>query len=253
MGGSSDSSEDYYEMIDIRHEHQLTGTNVTIATCTLEQYTQIPCWAFNRKLDHARVIELRKAIRESGFVQGSSSIARCDDRYYIVDGQHRQAAIKQLIGKTLDADQELALIIYDVDDDEEIIDLFVKVNNTKPLDPKDTPNSIIIKVVKKLGADFKTAIVFDKVRTVYPYILAKELQERLSNINLDGISEKRLYTEIRNLNRLYENRCKKDNINIPNMRNNKKSIEKARSTGFYLGLNEKWSWIEALDKRLRRT
>lgn len=76
--------------------------------------------------------------------------------------------------------------VYDVEDDADIVDLFRQVNNTKPLSPKDTPNSIIMAVVKRLGKDYNPAIVFDKTRTVYPYILAKEFQERLSNIDLDG-------------------------------------------------------------------
>ena len=114
----------------------------------------------------------------------------------------------------------------------------------------DTPNTVVMSVVSQLGGDFGDAIHFDKNKTVYPYIIAKNLQEKLRSICLDDITIDMLYKEIIKLNVKYS----RMHINkIPGIRNRvtKGSVAKARRSGFYLGLDTKWFWIVELEENLQ--
>ena len=229
--------------------------NVMLATMDIDDFINIPCWAYNRKLDKKRVKELCNGILATGGVCGVFTIVYQNFEYYLIDGQHRQQALIKAIEEDTISEESIVnmpimALIYNVKTDYEIVQLFTKVNNTKPLTPKDTPDSMIISVVNKLGEDYKGAIHFDKNRTTYPYILAKDLQERVRSICLDDVSNNKLYTSIRKLNRTY---YKLPIRKIPNIRSklSKAAVKKAVSSGFYLGLDEKWSWIEELEEILQ--
>ena len=94
MGGSSDvddCADDMYQSFDenedeynIVERYRSTGSSMYIASCRFEEYVNIPCWAFNRRLDIKRVNKLYKEIVETGFVCGVSTIARCDIHWQIL-------------------------------------------------------------------------------------------------------------------------------------------------------------------------
>ena len=245
------SSEELYSSSDDNNnettmEIYYQDGNTICGRMSMENFVDVPCWAFNRPLDRKRVRELRTEILKTKCVYGVFIIARCNEEDYLIDGQHRQQALVESWGKDCNLDIPILVLIYQVDDEADMIELFKKVNNTKPLDPKETPNSTMMTTVKRLGEDYKDAIRFDKNKTVYPYVLAKTLQERLRSINLDDVTSDMLYTAIRKINKKYSNiRIK----SIPNVRQRltKATVAKAIRSGFYLGLDEKWSWIEELE------
>jgi len=243
----TDDDEELYTDDDMEVETLYVYGNTTFGKMTVENFINVPCWAFNRPLDRKRVRELYKGIMCSKFVHGVFTIASHEDKMYLIDGQHRQQALIKACESEECLDLPIMVIIYYVDNEAEIVDLFKQVNNTKPLDPKETPDSVIMTIVKRLGIDYPDAIHFDKNKTVYPYVLAKD---RLRNICLEDITNKKLFTAIRKLNNQY---AKKPVKTIPNVRARltKGAVDKAKKSGFYLGLDEKWSWIEELEDKLQ--
>jgi hypothetical protein len=223
---------------------------MTIVKMTAGEFINIPCWAYNRPLDKSRVVELKNAIITRGTIYGIFTLVSQNNQLYIIDGQHRHQALMKAIEKDCcHTDIPIICVIYDVVEDSEIIDLFKKVNNTKPLDPKETPDAVIMFAIKELGKLYSNAIHFDKNKTVYPYILAKELKDKLSTIKFNNISSQELYKKIKQINNKYSRMPIK---NIPNIRTNITigAVNKARQSGFYLGLDEKWSWIDELEIEL---
>jgi hypothetical protein len=221
--------------------------NIIYGTCNVIDFiNNIECWAYNRSLDKKRVSELKQGILKTRTVHGLFTIAFMDNNYYLIDGQHRREAICQVIDKDDSITPTLLVAIYQVSSDDELIALFKAVNNSKPLSPKETPSSISIACVKMLSNDYKQAIRSKISKTIYPYVLAGDLQKHLERIILDNTTPKQLYTEVRKMNNIYLTLVQK-NKKIPNMRKGVKcSILKAERSGFYLGLDEKWSWIERL-------
>jgi len=244
-----DSDDDVYIP---KYDILWTRGNNTFATIKINDFIRIPCWAYNRHLDYLRVKQLEKGILESQYVHGIFTIARKEDKMYIIDGQHRHRALQNLYENKDNisvADIPIIISIYDLNNDAEIVELFKKVNNTKPLDPKETPDAVIINVVNELGKQYPKAIHFDRNKTVYPYILAKELQEKIRTINIENITTDMLLKEIRKLNFKWSTISP---TKIPNVKTplTQGAVNKARTSGFYLGLDTKFSWVEALEENL---
>lgn len=229
--------------------------NVSIGTISCTDLINIPCWAYNRRLDTKRVLDIEKSIRQSKFVYGTLSICELDEKYYLIDGQHRQKAIEKLIGKGIKLN-ECLLYIHKVNNEDDIYNLFKIVNDTKPLDPKETPSIIISKAVDKLAKDYPKAIKSDTNRTCYPYILSKELYERIKDVVLNSnnteISTSKIYTAIKKINLDYSKMKLKD---IPGIKTNltKAAFDKVNQSGFYLGLDVNWSWISIFEEELNFT
>ena len=244
---SGDEEVSVYQDVDIFY----TNAKVTYGKITTEVFINIPCWAYNRSLDRQHSRKLCTMIIKNQHIHGVVSIVNVDDKLYLIDGQHRQDAIIRAFSKNYDcSDIPIIVAIYEVENDLKAVELFKQINNSKPLTPKDTPDSIIIDVTSQLGKDYPQAIHFDKNKTVYPYLLAKDLQERLRSICLDDITSKKLLSEIRKLNLEYS-RMKLSKIPnvIPKL--TKGNAKKAQTSGFYLGLDKSWSWVTVLEERLQ--
>jgi hypothetical protein len=243
---SSDEEQERIIKVDPLYENE----TVIVAKMTAAEFINVPCWAYNRPLDTKRVIELKNNIMSSGNIYGVFTLVSQEKQLYIIDGQHRhQALIKAIDKNPAHLDITVICVIYNVVEDADIVELFKKVNNTKPLDPKETPNAVIMTAIKELSKLYPNAIHFDKNKTVYPYVLAKDLQEQLKTINLNNISSLDLVKIIKRLNNKYSHLSIKS---IPNVRSNITvgAVNKARQTGFYLGIDEKWSWIEELENQI---
>lgn len=100
------------------------------------------------------------------------------------------------------------------------------------------------------GKDHPLAIKFDKNRTIYPYILAKDLQEHLKQISLEDVTSETLYKELKRINRQY---ALTKPSQIPGVRKKltKQAVERAKSSGFFLGLDEQWHWLGLLEENLQ--
>ncbi len=252
---SSEEEEEYsdselYEedYVDLRKNMQIYSEDETRTIGKLDMdyfLDNIKIWPFNRPLKNARVNKLKLGIQNSGMLHGMFTIVEFEDDYYLIDGQHRYHALCKLREQNKLNDLLIIICIYVVASEEAIIELFKIINDTCPLDPKESPNIIVARTINRLIKDYHAAIKTTD-RTTYPYILASDLKEHLSVIVTENTTVNQLYTAIRKMNGKYS---KMRLMKIPNVRTalTKSAVSKAKTAGFYLGLDETWSWVEELE------
>ena len=254
---SQEESEEELEEQSIVYESLYNyNEDIMFVKMSVENLLKVNVWAYNRKLDPKHVFNIKKQIVKNKYIHGIFSVVYFTDfsenineqgNYYLIDGQHRYKALEQIKNKHLIKD--VIVNIYNVNSEEEIIKLFKDINNTKPLNPKETPNLKIISAIEKLEKDYPDAIK-NGDKTVYPYLLKKNIQERLKRIKFpENKTSMDIYNCLKKLNANYG----KLNINeIPNARKklSQACINKGKTSNFYLGFDDKWSWIEEIQEML---
>ena len=120
----------------------------------------IGSWSYNREIKPEVVDQLY-----SNIIDNSNNIIwiltavkeRSSNTIYLIDGQHRYEAIKKLLLNDLDfkEDRFVYIQVYLIDsiqeDDEYIIDLFIKINNHAPFNIPDFPSRQNIKIIKLIS------------------------------------------------------------------------------------------------------
>lgn len=239
---------DIFTVLDVLH----TDNYFTIGKMDLPNFLRyIENWAFNRPLKPKRVRELKGEIKAAGGRSlGFYTVGKLGNRCYLVNGQHRRAALTELFEENQDFNTTLFIELYPVNSEEEIVQLFRKVNNTEPLDPRETPNIAVMDAVNALAKEYNIAIKNSGEKSVYyPHIAMKELSERIKPLIRETTTGTQIVTLVNKLNSRYS----RMNINtIPNVRQPllAKTVEKARKSRFYLGLDEQWSWLLDFEKEI---
>ncbi len=200
-------------------------------------------WSCNRRLDNTHVALLKTQILESG-LNGIFTVATIDNRYYIVDGQHRYEALHEIYESGTQFKTKVVADIYRVRDEEEIFRLFKKANASRPLTEEDSPKLMLINVVDKLIKQYPQCIR-DVNKTIYPYITKKHIAELLLPlINKYNKTLENWIDVINSVNTQYGS-CP------VNMRTGDGMfLERAKKSGFYLGLDTKDSWIKKIEEGL---
>jgi len=249
-----ESDEEYIEsdnedvvIVDYKPLYEYND-QITFARICIDELLKIDLWAFNRPLDIKHVKEIKSQIIKTKYIHGIFCIAYLinEKKYYIIDGQHRYTALKDIKKKHLIKD--VVVNIYTVEQEQDIVQLFKDINNTKPLSPKETPNLVIVSALEKLETDYPEAIK-NGDKTVYPYLLKKDIHERLKQIDINCDANE-LYLCIKRINKLYS---KTKITEIPNVRSKitVNTVKKTKTSNFYLGLDEKWSWIEQVEELIK--
>lgn len=186
-----------------------------------------------------------KAHKRFNFL-GTINIHCCKEtnKNYLVDGQHRYYAIKELIEKHKYKNQLVTIELVNVDTLDDLRENFNLINqNTKmPKFPKDLNKSIIEKVSSKLFDDYPN-IWSSSTRPQKPNINQTYFQEGVAflfnKLNLifgRELSESELLTIILDKNKELS---KKDLSKIPHLSKLKtkdKIIDKCEKANFYLGI-----------------
>jgi hypothetical protein len=228
-------------------------------------------WPYNREIKPEVVDRLYENIKDR-----SNNITwiltavkeRSANMIYLIDGQHRYEAIKKLIENDhhYNEDKFIYIQVYLInsikDDDEYIIDLFIKLNNHSPLYMHDYPSIQNIKIIKKIIKDriLKNGISIDEKRLTanQPKIHKKTLHAKFNqynyfirNINEDVIVQNLIiinnYISLKRYEQIF------DNYGEADKQTNKNAWEKARCLNFYLGFkncNQKFL-IDNIIKNIR--
>lgn len=138
---------------------------------------QIPEW--QRFLDYDRVEELFYCIRQQmkDPVQTTIVLAELQDRFYLIDGQHRYMAYEKLYLQYR-RDINVIVNIVPVESEKEIFEVCRTINNSRPFELPDDPNTFL--VAKNI-----TEILHHKY---YPYFVSSA-NPRRPNVNADRFSQ----------------------------------------------------------------
>jgi hypothetical protein len=131
---------------------------------------EIITWDKQRSLDQDRVNEMGKFFREEyikfGYIRLRGTIILCkkidlmfpDNKYYLIDGQHRYHSLFRLLQNELIPDIKIRFDILLVKSDEEIRDEFVNINKSVPVPMHYlTPCDIINLCCDRLKSEFPYA------------------------------------------------------------------------------------------------
>lgn len=208
-------------------------------------------WSYNREVIDTVVDNLYDSINnDNNIIWVLTAIKeKTTNELYLIDGQHRYEAIKRKITEDINFTIEkfLYINIYYIDDinedDEYIIDLITKINNTAPFNIPDFPSRRNIKIINKMIKDpiFKKGIsTNDKTNSSkQPNIHRKTLHSIFNELNayikdidediiIDNLKKINKYIGLKGFKEIYskEEQTKKVNIN---------AWEKANEIKFYLG------------------
>jgi hypothetical protein len=213
----------------------------TLVTVGLETFLEtFLIWSCNRPLDRSHVALLKSQILETG-LNGVFTVATVDNQqYHIVDGQHRYVALQEIYESEVEFHGKIIADIYKVNDEGEILGLFKTANSSRPLTGLDTPKLMLINIVDALTKQYPQCIR-DVNKTIYPYVTKKRIGELL----LPLVNQYNLPLEkwIELINRVNSEFSE----SVPHIRKGDGMfMERAKKSGFYLGLDIKDSWLDSL-------
>jgi len=217
-------------------------------------------WSYNREIKPEVVEELySNIIDNTNIIWILTAVKeRSSNTIYLIDGQHRYEAIKKLLLNDLDfkEDRFVYIQVYLIDsiqeDDEYIIDLFIKINNHAPFNIPDFPSRQNIKIIKKIIKDtiLKNGIITnEKTNTAHqPRIHKKTLHTKFNQYNnfIKDINDEIIIQNLKIINNYISLKKYEEIFNNEKeaeKQTNKNAWEKAKEIKFYLGFrycNEKY-------------
>lgn len=151
----------------------------------LREFIQIDSYNHNNTLNKEHIIKLKEDFEnnKSGYITGIFSVIEFKDGCIIlIDGHHRIKALKELyLEENFDTDFMFYVAIYKLDikysqEDENVLDIFSKVNNTKPFKTDIEVTKANINITSRL-------------KSRYPKLFSKTQEEkrnRFPNLNEKG-------------------------------------------------------------------
>lgn len=141
-----------------------------------------------RNIDQQRVEDIIEFQRKyhtkhnSLLFLGDIVVAKCDDKFFVIDGQHRLSAMKHV--KELQPDYCVCVNIISCNDLSEMVEMFMLINKCQPVPEhviKTTTN-----IPKRYILDcFKKAFSSD-----YTCFISQSLSPRRPNVNIDILADK---------------------------------------------------------------
>jgi hypothetical protein len=217
----------------------------------------IGSWSYNREIKPEIVQNLFENIQDNSnnIIWILTAVKeRTSNTIFLIDGQHRYEAIKKLMQNDVDFNEErfvyiqVYLINNIEDDDEYIIDLFIKINNHAEFNIPDFPSRRNIKIVKKIIKDkiLKNGIsTNERTNSAHqPRIHKKTLHTKFNQYNsyIKDIDEEIILQNFKIINNYISLKSYAE-IFDNQEETNKKIWEKAKEYKFYLGFrhcNEKY-------------
>ena len=235
----------------------------------LIHYTQN--WIYNRSLSSEKVNELYEEIKTN-----SNKICwtlhaffnKSNNDVIILDGQHRREAIKkylELNDLDMSNEDDILIWLYDIEDEEtnelEIIDLFIKLNNNEPINPKNLPSKRKINLFNLIINEscFKKAIRTSEttIEARSPYISKKQVKNIIDLIinKYPLFTNEELLIKMKEMNKKISNMATIENIEeqLFKRKLNKKEkeiIDECFEIKFYLNIKnsiyDNFKWIDEL-------
>jgi len=262
----SKSPRNKYEIIYVKNENlKLIKMNYR----SLIHFTQN--WIHNRLLSIEKVDELYEEIKSNNKFGWSLSAFQdlSNNEIKILDGQHRREAIKkylELNDDDMSNNDEIIIWLYDIkneiDNEDEIIELFIKLNKNEPIDLSQLPSKRKHNLFKMIINEpcFKKAIreseAVNEARS--PYISKKQIKNIIDIIinKYPELSNEEILLKMKQINNKISIMANVENVEeqLFRRRLNKKEkeiIDKCFEIKFYLNIknsiyDDNFKWIDEL-------
>lgn len=206
---------------------------------------RIPIWQGNRVLDPAHALRICESL--NGDVQKlSMNPFRVIDieqeegppSRYIIDGQHRVSILQEYFKDITAQDFTVMVAMNQAKNEDEVIELFKRLNTVKSIQWKEDPVMVANKYIKSLMAEFNTNPKKPFIRsgaTRKPYMSVDKLREALISKKVD---QWKMTPE-----EFVENAIKQNQIKLSTLVIKNPADKDALSMKFALGLDDKFTWI----------
>lgn len=232
-------------------------------------------WCFNRKVDKEKVEELYNSLCE-GYDIPYVLHAIYDEKHsnpiskiLILDGQHRQEAIKKYIADkdiSFNCDYNVYMHIQKIenaetDNTDKVIEIFKKINNHRVFNASDLPSTFIVDLVKNIASiphfkKHKSIKSNENTRTCHqPNIHAKELNylfnQNRAEIEGNDNTIQKLSESIQKINHIISLIPFERLYDASLMSREKEKYERALAMGFFLNLKNsrypKEEWVKFIN------
>ena len=207
-------------------------------------------WTFNNPLNPDHIESMYKQFEKSPILTGVFTVICLENQeVFLIDGHHRHQALYQLYQNDFDEPIEIEVQCFysDTIDSQQTIDLFSKLNNTKPFKPILQFIVLSIEIIKKLKKLYPNVIRNSGNRVNFPNIheetLNQLLQQKMKSLRIP--TEDNIMRQIMEKNEYY-----RDNMEGILAKTRKRSldtsIQKVEKLGCYLGIVDIKEWINSL-------
>lgn len=210
-------------------------------------------WTYNNPLNLEHVQAIKAALRLKPILTGVFTIIELDNKMvYLLDGHHRHRAILELY-RDGELDQPIEIVAHcyrsDRINSKRTVELFQNLNHTKPYHIAPPVIQTTIMVIDFLEKKYPGIIKDTPVRTKYPFIHKKTLNEVLHRRldSLENFSYDSIINSIPDINRYYEINSRQ--IVESEKKRSWESINKPlERTGCYLGLVPIKKWVDEITR-----
>jgi hypothetical protein len=218
--------------------------------------SKFPVWEANRTLDVAHVASLEASIKSPTELQGLFSVISYLDeeskvQNRVIDGQHRQEVLRRHFERSPEApDFEVLVRRYPDTTHETAIKLFQQINHAKPMVYKGSATERLHEFVAAMKRRFiserpgGSLIGLIRPSTNRPFLSTEILEEMLKTYKVHenmAVTPERLLEHAESMNAFYA-----EDPNRVSAKFTKATLERAVDYGFYLGLDPRCSWLQAL-------
>jgi hypothetical protein len=241
--------------------HKTAGTindkvKLYASSCRL-LFPNLVLWDYNRPLDETHKLKLKQIIIDNNYLEGSFDIIKCDDKMAIVNGQHRYAAIIDIMKDNTLFDMDIICNVHIVSDfdSEEATNIFLATNNIKNVKLSDNPDKKLMNVCHKLMLKFPDGIKSNKSGKANLHRI--DIKELYNTMQMNDIftdenkTEEDVYDIIMKLNSDYSLKPYQYYFGSSELHKNIKLYEGAGKCGFYMGLI-KGSRLKSLIKNFKK-
>ncbi|ADO67074.1 hypothetical protein crov041 [Cafeteria roenbergensis virus] len=222
-------------------------------------------WFLNRLIDKKHVLKLQNKIVTNldnttykSFlippIHIGVIIANDMPEFKIIDGQHRIKAIKNIIKNNPNISYpNIETYIYFCYTENQLKDLFDKINCSKNLSIKDLPIKQAAELVLKLDKYYFDKYQIRIYKKFRPYLNQQSFLKNCEEIDWEEYTVSDVIDYIKRCNRLYLKWCKNDNlwhkfVDFKKITNPKICFNKAIKCKFALGIDKDYTFLEKIKK-----
>lgn len=242
------------KLLYVMREKTAGANSIILYTANGRKFVNnIELWPFNRPIDdeHVKTIYDNFVLdkREREILPNLRTVCvgyrEDENSYYLLDGQHRVRALHKFFKKYPSKNVDILVEVHTVSDEEEIVNLFNLVNNSKILSAEETPHKEAMKIIKRIKREYSNEVFTEKATAYYPKLDPRKVHKFFKSILVEGnMNEEELYQEVVKKDNQYRKLYRKDRP-IPNYNPVKdiKGGEKAARYGMFLGLDRHYEWF----------
>lgn len=232
-----------------RHTHKIIICN------NLKTFSNIESFSNNNPINKKHVNKLKLSLKENKTKSLDSIfvvVGFKDGSIILIDGHHRMQAIKELYAsEELKDDYEFEIHLYELDIDYEpthkdVLDIFYKVNNTKPYKTVNDNTKKTIIITKKLKETYSELFKNGKKRANFPYVHESTFNQTLTKLlyNVQDIDIEKILNNIHNQNQYFKENARKILKDI-SRKDYKHKLTKIKESSGYIGIYAmNYDWLK---------